>query len=189
MKKYTAIVCGAASLLFVVFCVASLAVGDGGEHPGIAAPSKTSTDAGGSTMIEIETDAGPGTAMPLTAGTGSQTVYFCVEDEDETITVLKVVNTTNDLVYVSGSAFYSDGMVHSNTWFSLPPNKMVTIGTDNLIAYNPVVWDMYKAAYARLVLPAGVFVDGWTAWWDGPGTYDFDIAGLTRPIRFTTSMP
>ncbi len=177
MKKYGAILGGAVVLSIVAFCVVSSAIG--GNSGDIDRSSLTLTDA--SCSLEMVATAG----APL-AALGDEAVYFVPIDIDGTVTTtVFLVNTNNSSAQIGVAAWYWDGDVHTPPQtVTLAARGMMTLHSNPAYVYNGMVWDLPGAASARLMLPAGVIVDGFIAW-NGDDPYHPEVPCLKVPLRFT----
>lgn len=181
MKKYAAVLCGAAVLSVLAFSMGSLAVGDSPNVAGdLALLSMASADASGGTGMTMAA----ATDMTATADGTEEKVYFFPYDSDTVTTLVFLTNTGTTPVQVSGTAWYADGTMHSSGGFDLAPHEMKTVASNEAYVYNGVAWNLFNATSACLVLPAGVVIDGFVAS-NGDEIYHPDVPCLKVPLRFT----
>lgn len=117
-------------------------------------------------------------------------VYFTPQDENTSTTVLFLYNTTNTAANVSLETYYIDGTLSVTTTIAVPANGLVRICADTVTTVS-ASWASYVlvnfttfSAYAKMMVPAGVKVDGYVAW-NTTGVYDPLTSLQTLPLRFS----
>ena len=140
-------------------------------------------------------------ALP-TGGSGVQPVYFVPQDSDANGTVILLYNTTATDVTVPLKGFASTGALVFSLNVSLPAHAMLHLVSDSVVTSPPPSWANNSTAvppvtnvvvtnftdftaYAQLLLPTGVKVDGYVEWNPGTGVIDPRAAAARVPLRFS----
>lgn len=133
--------------------------------------------------------AGEPADLPLP--TERQIVFFTPQDENTSVTVMFFTNTTNANRTVRITTYRLDGSVFIDTTINVPARGLVRIAADPVSTISASWQDTILvnfttfSAYGRLVLPRGVFAEGYVAW-NGGATYDPLDVVPTLPLRFWT---
>lgn len=123
--------------------------------------------------------------------TDTQTIFFTPQDENTSATVLFLVNKTNTRQVVKLTTFRLDGTVFIRTRIPIPAKNLVRIVSDTVDTVSGSWQDAILAnfttssTYGRLIVPKGVFVEGYVAW-NGGSTFDPLSEVPTLPLRFWT---
>ena len=117
-------------------------------------------------------------------------VYFTPQDENTSTTVLFLYNTNSVDKTVALQSFYLDGSKTIDTTILVPANGLVRICSDSVSTVS-ASWQNFIlvnfttfSAYAKLILPKGVKVEGYIAY-DPSGVYDPLASTPMLPLRFS----
>ena len=134
----------------------------------------------------------PGLAAAATAAqAGGTTVYFTPQDENTSVTVMFLYNTSTVTGTVSLQTYRLNGTVFIDTSVAVPPGELVRISADPVSTVSGTWQDAVLvnfttfSTYARMTLPAGVKATGHVVWNDG-STYDPLQVAPALPLRFST---
>jgi len=120
-----------------------------------------------------------------------QIVFFTPMDENTSVTVMFFVNTTTRDRPVRLTTYRLDGSIFIDTTIDVPARGLVRIAADPVETISATWQDTILvnfttfSTYGRIVLPRGVFAEGYVAW-NGGATYDPLMEVPTLPLRFWT---
>lgn len=125
------------------------------------------------------------------ATSGSTEVYFTPQDENTSTTCLFLYNTGDTAAVVSLTTYTITGTQTLNTSISIPAAYLVRVCADPVSTtsgswVSAVLVNMTtSSAYAKMVIPAGVKMDGYVVW-NNDTIYDPFLPAPTLPLRFST---
>jgi hypothetical protein len=131
-------------------------------------------------------------AAELQAAAESTTsdIYFTPQDENSSVTILFLYNTSNVTGTVELQTFRLAGTIFIDTSVNVPPNSLVRIAADSVSTVSATWQDAIlvnfttSSTYAKMTIPPGVKAEGYVAWNDG-STYDPLDPVPTLPLRFS----
>lgn len=121
-------------------------------------------------------------------------VYFTPQDENSSTTVLFLYSTVDVTQTVAIQTFRLDGSTYISATVDVPPHHLVRVAADTVSTVASSWQDAVllnfttSSTYARIIVPAGVKLEGYIAWNDA-STYDPLDVVPTLPIRFSTDPP
>jgi hypothetical protein len=143
----------------------------------------------------------PRAALP-TGGDGAQPVWFVPQDNDANGTVLFLYSTRTDDVTVPVRGYSYNGVLVYSLNVDVAAGSFVRLVSDSVVAAPPPSWATHPSGnpdattaivtnftdftyYARLLLPAGVHVDGFIEYNPGTGVIDPRAANARVPLHFS----
>lgn len=129
--------------------------------------------------------------LQAAAGANTATVYFTPQDENTSVTILFLYNTSNVTATVGIQTFRLNGTTYIDTSVNVPPNSLVRIAADSVSTIASSWQDAILvnfttfSAYAQMTMPPGVKAEGYIAW-NGGSTYDPLDPVPVLPLRFST---
>ena len=154
-----------------------------------AAADDSSPDARPEVVFPKGIQAGDPADLPIPGE--RQIVYFNPQDENTSVTVMFFTNTTNRDRSVRITTYRLNGSVFIDTTINVPARELVRIAADPVSTISASWQDTILvnfttfSTYGRVILPRGVFVEGYVAW-NGGATYDPLDVVPTLPLRFWT---
>lgn len=186
----------------LLFFIVALGIG-GAAVLATIVMAQTEPDSGSARVMQLDGDDStsghaPEVVIPQAyrseATTGSvdgTPIYFAPQDENTSTTVLFLYSTVDVTKTVSIQTFRLDGSIYISETVAVPPYHLVRIAADTVSTVAGSWQDAVllnfttSSAYARILVPAGVKLEGYVAW-NGGGTYDPLAEVPTLPLRFST---
>jgi hypothetical protein len=143
----------------------------------------------------------PRATLP-TGGDGAQPVWFVPQDNANNATVIFLYSTRTDDVTVPLRGYSYNGVLVYSLNIDVAAGSFVRLVSDSVVTAPPPSWATHPSGnpdattaivtnftdftyYARLLLPAGVHVDGYIEWNPGTGVVDPNAPTARVPLHFS----